>query len=154
MITYGSQIRGLYGRVFPRVFGADAIGYEATVGRATLASGFPDIGYADREPDAAPGKETLWARLRSGHGAWINLFRRTDPLGWRVFSDNDSDVDLPVLEVPTAGRGDPGPVIRGHSDYQHTPRYRDVVCGWTGEIPFEATYDPDGVSGVPTIPRG
>ena len=34
MITYGSQIRALYGRVFPRVFGPAAIGYEPTPGPA------------------------------------------------------------------------------------------------------------------------
>ena len=34
MITYGSQIRALYGRIFPRVFGADVVGYQPTTGHA------------------------------------------------------------------------------------------------------------------------
>ena len=33
VITYGSQIRALYGRIFPRVFGPDVVGYQPTTGR-------------------------------------------------------------------------------------------------------------------------
>ncbi len=151
MITYGSQIRALYGRVFPRVFGPDAIGYAPTTGQPSLTDAFPDV---PRPVGTVPGPPHLVAdtfrhRLRTAGGEWINLFRRTDPLGWRVFSDADSDLDLPVPEVPEEGVGDPGPAVMGHSGYQHTPTYRRVIQRWTGE-PFVRT--PAGTEDLPTLP--
>ena len=152
MITYGSQIRALYGRIFPRVFGPEAIGYEPTTGQPSLTDAFPDVprpaGTVPGPPHPAP--DTFRARLRNAGGEWVNLFRRTDPLGWRVFSDIDSDLDLPVLEVPTEGVGDPGPSVMGHSGYQHTPAYRRVLQRWTHE-PFVP--EPQGTTGVPTLPK-
>ncbi|RNL81240.1 hypothetical protein [Nocardioides marmorisolisilvae] len=164
-ITYGSQIRALYGRVFPRVFGPEAIGYVPTPRSPRLGNGWPDTGVKPGHGgDAVPGS----LRYRIEHrddgrpgGSWVNLFRRSDPLGFRVFADLDGDPlapssgsDLPVMEVPTADRGDPGPAVAGHSDYQHTEVYRRVVCSWTGEEEFEATYDPGGVLDLPPKPQG
>ena len=106
IITYGSQIRALYGRVFPRVFGPDDVGYEPTVRAASLLDPFPDV---PRElgTEPAPGKaksHSLRGRLEANGGQWVNLFRRSDPLGYRVFSDIDSDLDVPVPEVPRRAR--------------------------------------------------
>ncbi len=151
MITYGSQIRALYGRVFPRVFGPDQIGYEPTTGQPSLLDAFPDvprpIGTVPGPPPLVP--DTFRYRLRTAGGEWVNLFRRTDPLGWRVFSDVDSDLDLPVPEVPAEALGDPGPAVMGHSRYQHTPTYRRVVAGWTRE---QVVPPPTGTTDVPTMP--
>jgi hypothetical protein len=163
-ITYGSQIRALYGRVFPRVFGPEAIGYVPTPRRPRLDQGWPDTGV---EPGhgGPPIPGSLRHRIEHGAdgrpgGAWVNLFRRSDPLGFRVFADRDGDPeaptsgsDLPVMEVPTAERGDPGPTVAGHSGYQHSEVYRHVICSWTGEQEFEATYDPGGVLDLPPMPR-
>lgn len=134
MVTYGSQIRALYGRVFPRVFGPEVVGYSPTE-EPRLGDPFPDL---PRPPGATPGPPppapgTLRQRLALAGGHWVNLFRRTDPLGWRVFSDLDSDQDLPVPEVPPRGLGDPGPVVLGHGGYQHSLVYRRQVSDWTGE---------------------
>ncbi|MEO7351872.1 MAG: hypothetical protein ABIR34_09865 [Marmoricola sp.] len=151
MITYGSQIRALYGRVFPRVFGPDEIGYQPTSGQPSLTDAFPDVprpvGRVPGPPPLVP--DTFRYRLRTAGGEWINLFRRTDPLGWRVFSDIDSDLDLPVPEVPQEAVGDPGPAVMGHSGYQHTPTYRRVVARWTHEtfVP-----PPPGTENLPTLP--
>jgi hypothetical protein len=149
MITYGSQIRALYGRVFPRVFGPEAIGYEPTTGQPSLTDAFPDVPRPGTPGPPPLVVDTFRHRLRTAGGEWVNLFRRTDPLGWRVFSDADSDLDLPVPEVPHESVGDPGPVVMGHSGYQHTPTYRRVVARWTGE-PFVA--DPLGTTDLPTLP--
>ncbi len=151
MITYGSQVRALYGRVFPRVFGPAAIGYEPTKGQPSLKDAFPDV---PRAPGVTPGPpvppvDTFRDRLEGAGGEWVNLFRRTDPLGWRVFSDIDSDRDLPVPEVPRRGVGDPGPVVMGHSGYQHTMVYRRQLSAWTSEplVP-----DPPGTKDLTTLP--
>ncbi len=154
LITYGSQIRALYGRVFPAVFGPAYLGNQPTDGAPTLRDGFPDIpsrtdaGQGEvMTPYVASGAETLRARIGVDH--WINLFRRTDPLGYRVFTDYDSDHDRPVREVPVEDVGDPGPRIGGHSGYQHTPEYRAVVCGWLAETPVGV---PPEVTPVEPLP--
>lgn len=151
LVTYGSQIRALYGRVFPAVFGPRFIGNQPTNGAPTLRDGFPDIpppAGADEVTAYLPtNAETLRARIGPDH--WINLFRRTDPLGYRVFTDYDSDHDQPVREVPVEAVGDPGPRIGGHSGYQHTPEYRRVVGGWLREEPVGV---PPHVTPVPPLP--
>ena len=151
MITYGSQIRALYGRVFPRVFGPDEIGYQPTTGQPSLTDAFPDVPRPDGTVPGPPPlvPDTFRYRLRTAGGEWVNLFRRTDPLGWRVFSDVDSDLDLPVPEVPVEQLGDPGPAVMGHSGYQHTLTYRRVVARWTHE-PLVPT--PSGTTDLPTLP--
>jgi hypothetical protein len=151
MITYGSQIRALYGRIFPRVFGPDAVGNGPTDGTPTLRDPHPDI---PPPPDTRPGPPvpapgSVRQRLTAAGGEWVNLFRRTDPLGWRVFSDVDSEVDRPVAEVPPDGIGDPGPQVMGHSGYQHTRVYRQQLRRWTKE-PFVP--DPPGTRNLPILP--
>ena len=136
MITYGSQVRALYGRFFPAVFGPEVVGYVATTGPALLDRAEPDLSTstdpsAVLPPPAPPG--SVRSRLRSVTD-WVNLFRRADPLGFRVFSDLDSAVDVPTLEVPRQPMGDPGPPVKGHSDYQHSPEYRAQVQDWTEEV--------------------
>ena len=149
MITYGSQIRALYGRVFPRVFGPEAIGYEPTTGQPSLTDAFPDVPRPGTPGPPPLVPDTFRYRLRTAGGEWVNLFRRTDPLGWRVFSDADSDLDLPVPEVPEETAGDPGPAVMGHSGYQHTTVYRRVLQRWTHEEFFAP---PQGTTNLPTLP--
>lgn len=150
MLTYGSQIRALYGRVFPAVFGPHIIGNEPTVGAPTFSAAFPDAPDDPDEPDpppySAPSGTLRW-RLKQEN--WINLFRRTDPLGYRVFGDFDSDWDLPVREVPINDVGDPGPFVGAHSGYQHTPEYRAVATWWLREVPVTPT---TAVAPVPALP--
>lgn len=154
MITYGSQIRALYGRIFPRVFGPATVGNAPTTGQPRLNDPAPDLPRTDGlsgpedDPTIPPG-DNFRARLASVHGEWVNLFRRTDPIGWRVFSDRDSEFDLPVPEVPADGVGDPGPRIMGHSGYQHSRVYRSQVAEWTHETVVE---DPVGTTKAPVLP--
>ena len=154
LITYGSQIRQLYGRIFPRVFGPAAVGNAPTTGQPSLSDPAPDlprpVGSAGPEDDPSiPAGASFRSRLAAAHGEWVNLFRRTDPIGWRVFSDRDSEYDLPVPEVPADGVGDPGPRVMGHSGYQHSRAYREQVAGWTSET---VVPDPAGTANVPTLP--
>lgn len=155
IITYGSQIRALYGRVFPRVFGPEAIGYTPTTDRTRLDDPFPDLPRTSPPTSGPPADaplpsdRSLRGRLTRAGGAWVNLVRRTDYLGYRVFSDLDSSIDLPVPEVPVESVGDPGPVVMTHSGYQHSLVYRTHIALWTGE---EVVPDPSGTTGVPLLP--
>ncbi|CUR56662.1 membrane hypothetical protein [metagenome] len=156
-VTYGSQLRALYGRIFPRVLGPDVLGNEPTEGCRKFKDPMPDapdqlvrrvLQPPDRdlekydEGHPKHGPKTLWDLL--GPEGWYNFFRRADPLGWRVFSDEDSDHDLVTPEVPPPRAGDPGPTVATHSAYQHTPEYRAVVCTWLGE---DVVHDADWTIG-------
>lgn len=138
IVTYGSQIRAWYGRIFPAVFGPQAIGVTATDGPANFGDPRPDVPAVPPSPPAVVVSPTgsLLARL-GGVGAmhWVNLFRRSDPIGFRVFTDLDSPVDVYVPEVPPAGAGDPGPHVMGHSGYPHAPQYQAAIAPWFAEVP-------------------
>ena len=71
------------------------------------------------------------------------------PLGFRVFSDSDGLLDVPVVEVPPESAGDPGPAVMGHSGYQHSPEYRRQVAAWTGEAFVPA---PTGTTAISPLP--
>jgi hypothetical protein len=138
LVTYGSQLRALYGRIFPRVLGPAVLGNQPTVGSPTFKDPMPDAPRVLATAEVAPpghDPKTLWDCL--GKDGWFNLFRRGDPLGWRVFSDEDSDHDVPTPEVPPREAGDPGPTVSTHSGYQHTIEYRRGVCAWLGEALVE-----------------
>jgi hypothetical protein len=109
LITYGTQLNRLYGRVFPALFGPDEL--------RKLASG---LGQG--------------ATLR-----WRSLYRRTDPLGYPVdvTLDGDVAVDQPVRD-PQALRPDPGrvidPKIENHSNYQGYASYNDIRDKAAGDL--------------------
>jgi hypothetical protein len=152
VITYGSQIRALYGRVFPAVFGPEQIGYEPTPGMTRLTRAEPDAPGTTSAATAPPWEarpESLAGRLHDAGGSWVNLFRRSDPLGFRVFSDRDRWPDTYVPEVPDVIVGDAGPKVNTHSGYQHTLAYREALAAWTGE-PVQA--DPVGTTRIPPLP--
>ena len=153
VITYGSQIRALYGRIFPAVFGPDQIGYEPTPGITLLSHPEPDAPVTDSsEESALPWDrypKSLARRLYDADGSWVNLFRRSDPLGFRVFSDHDRSPDTYVREVPDVVVGDAGPQVNTHGGYQHTLAYRTAVAGWTGETVKD---DPVGTTHIPPLP--
>jgi len=151
LITYGSQVRALYGRFFPSVFGPEVVGYVSTTGPSLLGRAEPDL-QTSVDPAAVPAPPAAAGSVRGRLAAatdWVNLFRRTDPLGFRVFSDLDSCVDIPTLEVPREPMGDPGPPVKGHSDYQHSPEYRLHLKGWTQE---ELVGHPGSTTGVQPLP--
>ncbi|WP_431885235.1 hypothetical protein [Micromonospora wenchangensis] len=87
-LSYGCQLTRLYGRVFPAYFGPPRLRVLA---------------------DAL-----TWP---SGHVAWTNFWRDTDPLGWQV---NAGERDVPVTDpeaLHPSGGEVADPPIRNHSGY-------------------------------------
>lgn len=149
LLTYGSQIRALYGRVFPAAAGPRALGYVPTVGPVRMGEAWPDVPDPRRAPSQPSVKEGLRYRLDSPYD-WVNLFRRSDPLGYRVFSDHDNPVfDRLTLEVQPDGSGDPGSLVMTHGGYQHTPEYRVAIARWTGETVHEPPVGPARADALP-----
>ena len=154
IITYGSQIRTWYGRIFPAVMGPAVLGYTPTTRGARFSDPEPDapaIGTpfpAEPNPPEVDGAGPLRQRLIKATGwsagrtpPWVNLFRRSDPLGFRVFSDGEGVHDRYVPEVPVDIGGDPGPRVMTHSGYPHTPTYLEVLANWEKDVPA-GTFEP------------
>lgn len=125
LLTYGCQLRAYFGRIFPELFGPDAIANAPASGARPLA---PDEFLGDDAgPAAHPRAQTLSGLLRGtpGRPRWINLWRETDHLGFPAYSRLPNRVDVRADEVDRSGYL---PTVAGHSGYVRTPQYRDALA--------------------------
>ncbi len=139
-VSYGSQLRAWFGRLFPDTLGPAVLGHAPTR-RTGFRHAVPDVpaGGALHPPTAG----TLAAALDVGSAAprWRNLYRRTDPLGFPVHQDAEPDappgvvpVDVCVPDTEPVTGAHTLPAVQTHSRYTATPQYVDVVGGWFREI--------------------
>ncbi len=144
-VTYGSQLRMWYGRIFPAVFSAQAVGYEPIDRRILFRDAAPDLDQrVEKKPTIPNSSLALYLKVGTDQPHWINLFRRTDPIGFRVFSNANSVADRVVSEYsPGSLTDDPNPGLHGHSRYQFSEVYETVVSDWYGVPP--TVPQPDGV---------
>lgn len=130
VITYGSQLSAWFGRIFPAVIGPDILGTVRQERAWDFAGASPDAPTTHGHPPEAP---PLTLRGRLGPHHWVNLFRRTDPLGFRLFSESDSALDRYVGEL------DAKHDLMTHSGYQFSPEYEAAIHEWvsaaTGPVP-------------------
>lgn len=135
-ITYGSQLRTWYGRIFPGMLGPNVLGntpLPVAAGFTTAAPDAPDSGSAQSPYAGVPVSGSLADLLAvsAAQPSWVNLFRRTDPIGFRVFGDTTSTVDRFVSEYdPDAGGVSTTGKLGTHSDMQFSGVYAEVVQGW------------------------
>jgi hypothetical protein len=132
-VSYGSQLRSHFGRAFPAVFGAACLG--GTQGqRRTFSCAEPDLGLPGATAPPPAQDASLLAALggASSRPRWRNLYRRSDPLGLRVYDDADGEnpVDVYVPELPIEDDGDPTPELQTHSRYPDSPQYAEVLKAW------------------------
>lgn len=111
LLTYGSPLCRLYMRAFPNYF-SEKVLY--------------DIGAAVAGP--------------RGQERWINLWRRTDPIGGAV-GIGDRRLADPVSFDPLPGDRIP-PAVQGHGDYQLTPQFAQAMDDLVGLLRQE----PAGVA--------
>lgn len=126
LVTYGSQLRAYFGRLFPEAYGSDVLG-NAPATQLSLGAREPA---GQRAP--TPPRDTLAGELRVGdRSRWRNLYRRSDHLGFHVYDDtDDNSVDLytPEARLPWEREGDPQPpAVETHSDYPRTDEYTGVI---------------------------
>lgn len=118
LLTYGVQLRPYFGRIFPELLGPDVLGTPACRG-GTLWRLNP----WHRAPGdtTAPGEHTV---LKLMEGRWINLWRRTDYLGFPVVSWDAPDAES-VDQWADETNGSPDKV-ETHSDYHLCPSYEEA----------------------------
>lgn len=129
-VTYGSQLRTWYGRIFPGVLGPDVLGNTPMPSASSFRTAAPDAPDPGSVTSAYPGVPASGSladllAVTGPEPSWVNLFRRTDPIGFRVFGDTSSTLDRFVSEYDPDGNRP-----RTHSDMQFSLVYAQVVQPW------------------------
>ena len=114
LLTYGVQLRPYFGRIFPELLGPSVLG-TPEVRAGALFSRDP----WRRDPGATPSSG-LSALLGE---SWINLWRRTDYLGFPVHGWKENSVDRRANE--TDGSPDK---VETHSDYHLCAVYHQAFA--------------------------
>lgn len=131
LLTYGSQLRTYFGRMFPELLGPEVLG-TAGAGRAVVLGRDPWRREVAQPPAVpVPGlrepTDTLVRRLGGRGGvvprepAWVSLWRRTDPLGFPVASYAANTLDRGAEEIDATAFV---ASVAGHSGYPRTGAYR------------------------------
>ncbi len=150
LLTYGSPLRRIYARAFPTYFNDDVLAKMA-------AAVDGPIGSAPQHPTtsvaAPPAPRTAPDSPRRGP-RWINLWRRTDPIGGPLggqLADGDRRLPDPVsFDAPPHDRVAPG--MRAHSGYQATDEFRAAVTELRERLSAGANTDGVSTGGVPARP--
>jgi hypothetical protein len=128
LITYGSQLRAYFGRIFPELLGPTVLGIGPVSGGRlwTIDPWQHEVGTSPTE--LAPDADTLVNRLRDASDKpprWRNLWRRTDYLGFPVHAYQPNVIDVRASEVDETGYQI---VIGTHSDYPNTAEYWETLA--------------------------
>lgn len=160
LLTYGSQLRGYFSRLLPELLGPAVLGVTPCIGSAISG---PDPWGTDIAKQSQPlgeGEDTLRARL-TGSGRpvarvqagqtpagkrpdprWVSLWRRTDYIGFPVFSYPAPPADLADPDAKAPPKPPPNVIDRAaderdatgtfvtvatHSDYPRAPEYQQAL---------------------------
>ena len=124
LLSYGSQLRAYFGRIFPELLGPAVLGCEPCPSAGLLD---PDRGMRPGGVATSPQPASLSAQLAVGteHGRWVSLWRRTDYLGFPVYAgDGTNVVDHGAEEIDTTSYL---VAVLTHSNYPRTHAYSDAL---------------------------
>lgn len=163
LLTYGTQLRPYFGRMFPELLGPVALGTAPAPGARLLTTDpWVDVVAEDEaalgvpRPDPPP-RTVLGILAEEGQAPrWVSLWRRTDHLGFPVDRYVGSVVDRPAEEVEPGAR----PKVAAHGGYPRTAAYRRALsdlCGTAaglspeevGSRPADEVTGPGGVRSGP-----
>jgi hypothetical protein len=137
LLTYGTQLRSYFGRFFPELLGP-AVLATAPVGRTKLtAAGSPDDDRVITGDQPVQFDVDLSHILGTGRNRWVNLYRKTDYLGF------------PVLYKGQGGAADDGTdsyaqemdpftyqfLVVSHGDYLQAPQYVTAIAAVVDALP-------------------
>ena len=125
LLTYGSQLRAYFGRILPELLGPEVLGIKPCHA-AQLLTVDPWSREATNDAPIQVDQKSLRALLKpQGTSRWINLWRRTDYIGFPAVEyvtepSPSDDVDRRAEEVDETGY-----VLKvlTHSDYPRVPAY-------------------------------
>jgi hypothetical protein len=125
LLSYGSQLRAYFGRILPELLGPEVLGIKPCHA-AQLLTVDPWSRERTNDTPTQVDPSSLRALLKPhGESRWLNLWRRTDYIGFPVveYADEPSpsdDVDRHAEEVDETGY-----VLKvlTHSDYPRVPAY-------------------------------
>ena len=139
LLTYGVQLRPFFGRFFPDLLGPETTGTPPCAGPAWSADpwgGQTTETIAGPGPGPGPGPGTR-ARARSGEHstlmslltsgakpAWVNLWRRTDFLGFPVVGYGLNEIDRGAEEIDRSAYLF---AVATHSGYQSSWAYHEAL---------------------------
>jgi hypothetical protein len=131
LVTYGSPLRRLYSRFFPAYFGLDAL-----LRLGVLLEGRPGAGpgAGEKPPPEDVERRRSWP--------WVNLYRRSDPIGGPVF------VRYPAVKVPFSDSGE-GAGDAEHSQVQAEVPEGDVDAAQDSMERAAERREPGGAEGTP-----
>jgi hypothetical protein len=136
LLTYGSQVRPYFGRMFPELLGPAVLGTPGCgpTGMAVdpwLAEVAVEVGNAPAgappQSGTSPDADSLVARLGGSAGrrpAWVNLWRRTDLIGFPASSYTANEIDRGAEEIDATAFV---ATVATHSGYPRTSAYRRAV---------------------------
>lgn len=129
LLTYGSQLRAYFSRIFPELLGPTVLGTPPSRA-ATFRPGDPwwaEIHERQRPDDYRHSPDSVTHRLTRMNGRvvlWRSLWRRTDYLGFPVVSFLANPVDRRADELDESGYL---LEVLTHSNYPRTPQYRRAL---------------------------
>lgn len=146
LLTFGVQLRPYFGRFFPDFWGPAVLGTPGIMSPKAFESdpwkGRELLNMTGSQGVAAP--EQLVNLLKGGSKdatTWLNVWRRTDYLGFPVnsYTATDNTIDLTALEIePDSYQA----LIATHSNYFRTKRYSQareaLIENWELPTPNQA----------------
>jgi hypothetical protein len=122
LVSYGSQLRAYFSRIFPELLGPAVLGVPPSYGSQLRE---PDPWAAEKlapRTDPAAAEGSVRKRL-TGDGTlrWISLWRRTDYLGFPVWGFHPNPIDRRAEELL---REDYLVEVQTHSGYPETGAYQ------------------------------
>lgn len=152
LLTYGSQLRAYFSRIFPELLGPNVLGVQQCAS-SSLWTPDPWSNEIDTHPHtfddsaviAASHRASVVGRLSAGGRLrWRNLWRRTDYLGFPAYGYPTNPIDRIAEEVV---RVDYLAAVQTHSDYPRAPAYWAALAELLADEPAPPPPDATGVTG-------
>ena len=137
LVTYGTQLRAYFGRFFPELLGPAVLSTAAVARTPLRASGGPAAEREALEGPSGPAYLDLGSILGPGTNRWVNLYRKTDYLGFPVLYQGPGGADVADTD-PYAQEMDPFTyqfVVVSHSDYLQAPQYDQAIAAVVDGLP-------------------
>lgn len=151
LVTYGTQLRSYFGRFFPELFGPAVLSTTPVARTKLTADGDPETERIDADGPTGPGYPdcpTLRDILGPGPYRWVNVYRKTDYLGFPVrYAENATPP--PVFRDVYAQEMDPFTyqfLVTTHSDYLQAPQYQKAINDVLSGLPETAPATPLGAA--------